>query len=676
MLATALGEAVDSDAGTKDIAHVWRIGGTANWPNAEKVNERGRPRAPQPVKVATPWTGELVEPETLQAAIAEHVHANGKANGHDHTGGDWQLLFTALPASLKKLITSPPLPDEDRSAVAASVILSLIGRGWSDAKISAVIEAHPLGIGARYAEGSDLEADIKRLRKKSEERGDQKRKSLPKLDLDADPVAVAKALAALIASRRDILLNGHTPVRVVIEQGQDPRAVELTPEAVRAYAYDICRCIKTGKNKDSVETPLKQDIAKLYLHGLEGEWGLRPLRGISTSPLLASDGSIRSASGYDEATGLWCHTIPAVSVPAQPTKDDAQKALLVLRHAFSTFPFGDADNVGHLPQLDESTHLIALMTSTCRACLSLAPGFLYNAPSISGAGTGKGLLAKSACVVGSGVQPSAMTVGHSVEELDKRLVAAAIEARPAIYLDNFNEGMLDSHTLASFLTEDPARVRVLGHSKTMPLNTRAMVVITGNAVQIAEDMARRILQVMLDARMENPEQRSFAPGFLQSVFARRGKLLSECLTIWRWGVQQGDALPRGRPIGSYEQWARWCRDPLLALGCRDPIERLADIKAADPKRRQLIEVFTLWDRHHSDQPVTTTDLHLAVKEAIDPDAKRNGDVVYYNRQRVAGFLRKHTDTRAGGFHLRAEVPAINAQRNTVARYRLLRGPAL
>src|SRR4029077_4462052 len=134
--------------------------------------------------------------------------------------------------------------------------------------------------------------------------------------------------------------------------------------------------------------------------------------------------------------------------------------------------------------------------------------------------------------------------------------------------------------------------RPMGHTKTVPLHTRTFIGITGNAVQIAEDMARRLLNVHIDARMENPEQRPFVPGFLERVFAERANLLAAALTIWRWGRQ---TQPKsGKPLGSYEVWAQWCRDPLLALGMRDPVDRIAEIKAADPKRRALIAVFDQW----------------------------------------------------------------------------------
>jgi hypothetical protein len=33
-------------------------------------------------------------------------------------------------------------------------------------------------------------------------------------------------------------------------------------------------------------------------------------------------------------------------------------------------------------------------------------------------------------------------------------------------------------------------------------------------------------------------------------------------------------LARGKPLGGFEKWSQWARDPLLALGCQDPVERI------------------------------------------------------------------------------------------------------
>ena len=214
--------------------------------------------------------------------------------------------------------------------------------------------------------------------------------------------------------------------------------------------------------------------------------------------------------------------------------------------------------------------------------------------------------------------------------------AALVEARPAVFLDNFNAKELRSDILASVLTQDPAMVRPMGHTKMVPLHTRTFIVITGNAVEIAEDMARRIVITDFDARMEDPELRNFAPGFLENIFAARAALLADALTIWRWGHQT--KIKPGRPLGNYETWCKWCRDPLLALGARDPVDRIAEIKAADPRRRVLITAFDVWWAAHADTTLKASDLAPVVIEHIDEKAVRRSDgSLQFSRQRVARF---------------------------------------
>ena len=221
-----------------------------------------------------------------------------------------------------------------------------------------------------------------------------------------------------------------------------------------------------------------------------------------------------------------------------------------------------------------------------------------------------------------------------------------------MFLDNFNAKELKSDTLASALTENPAKVRLMGHSKMVPLYVRTFIGITGNGLQIAEDMARRLLNCHLDAHMENPEERKFQPGFLDDIFAQRASLLSDALTIWRWGRQNPGTLTPGRPLGSYEVWRQWVRDPLLALGMKDPVDRLAEIKANDPKRRALTDIFEAWWKVHKDTELKASELDPQVIELIDEKASLNKDgSLRFSRQRVAQFLTRYSDTRVGGYLL-------------------------
>ena len=160
-------------------------------------------------------------------------------------------------------------------------------------------------------------------------------------------------------------------------------------------------------------------------------------------------------------------------------------------------------------------------------------------------------------------------------------------------------------------------------------------------------MARRVLTTHLDAHMENPEQRKFPPGLpRRRSRGSRPNLLADALTIWRWGRQA--ILTPGKPLGSYEVWAQWCRDPLLMLGARDPVDRIEEIKAADPRRRALIAIFDAWYAAHGDTLVKSTDLDPRFQAHIDDKPVKKDDGSFqYSRQKIAKFLKGYAETLGG-----------------------------
>ena len=126
---------------------------------------------------------------------------------------------------------------------------------------------------------------------------------------------------------------------------------------------------------------------------------------------------------------------------------------------------------------------------------------------------------------------------------------------------------------------------------------------------------------------------------------------------------------QGLPLGNYEVWAHWVRDPLLSLGCRDPVERIVEIKAADPRRRAILAVFETWWANHEGQEVKAADLHDEVKRLLDPKAVVGEDGrLKASRQQIAWWLQRHKGTRIGGYWLE-EVRDTYRSRPTVT-YRL------
>jgi hypothetical protein len=114
--------------------------------------------------------------------------------------------------------------------------------------------------------------------------------------------------------------------------------------------------------------------------------------------------------------------------------------------------------------------------------------------------------------------------------------------------------------------------------------------------------------------------------------------LAAALTIWRWGRQNAADLDRGKPLGSFERWAEWCRDPLLTLGCRDPVERIEMLKARDPQRQLVAELFAKWWAYHRSKAMAVNDLAPAVKFVVDPQ-KRGRQYLAAVISRLAGTQR-------------------------------------
>ena len=482
---------------------------------------------------------------------------------------------------------------------------------------------------------------------------------------DCNPDQTVTALRDLLAGANGLYERG-VPVRLAFDQIQwGAVAQAMTPDVLVLMAHTISRPYELKVRRDGtvaeVNSRLPRSLAVMYLDW-RGEWRLPPLNGIASAPLLLEDGTINSSQGYDRATGMWCENVPDVAglVPERPTREEAAAALLLIRETFKTFCFADAETIqlaaggvaivdtSKRPGRDEFAFLVALLTAVCRPSLHLAPGFLLRAAPISGAGAGKGLLARCICIIAFGREPHAVTTGASAEELEKRIAAELIGGGPALFLDNLNNTAFKSDLLASAITERPARVRLLGKSQMVPLNASAFVILTGNGLTVSEDLARRFVAVDFDARTEDPEARPFATDIRVEVTKRRKELLAALLTIWRWG-RTATGIEAGLPLGSFEQWCRWVRDPLLALGCQDPAERVSEAKERDGRRQAVADLFAIWwDKHH-DRPVAIRDLHDDVRQAMDPQGR--------GRQYLSSYAERLAGTRMAGFVFTRQAPA-------------------
>ena len=153
------------------------------------------------------------------------------------------------------------------------------------------------------------------------------------------------------------------------------------------------------------------------------------------------------------------------------------------------------------------------------------------------------------------------------------------------------------------------------------------------------------------------------------------------MTIWRrWG-RRSPLVKRGAEFGSYEQWTRWVRDPLLALGVPDSRvlrtcygqRRSVDKDPVRCKPRSMSSM--KWWEAHKAAALVASALADSVKAAIasvaSVEGKRHSDG---NRQGTAAFCHRHIGSQIGGYQLElVEEPDNKRKSGGLYRLKLVSG---
>jgi hypothetical protein len=439
-------------------------------------------------------------------------------------------------------------------------------------------------------------------------------------------------------------------------------------------AEEVSRHARITSN-DKPLAALPESICRAILdapHAL----GARPLTGFSRAPIIREDGSTLDVEGFDETTGVYVYGVPAMNLPAAPTEADARAALLKLRDWLSSFPYADRAHSGkHLglrrdmidtampPGFDETAGLALLLTAVARPSIDFAPMFAITAPSTSGTRTGKAKLLHAAAVIahgGDGAEGFTWD-SKSREENTKQLVSKMLAAPPVLLMDEANNCDVHLPLLHNLLTEKGSSARILGKSESVNLHARTLLAAAGNGLTIRADLATRCVPLHMDARTEYAGDRKFDFDPVERAQKMRAEVLAWALTILRWGRQNADVMSSGRAMGGFEAWASWIRDPLLALGCPDLVERVIEAQKQDSSRNAEAEFMTTWYLAHGTDAVETRDVHASVAANLGNDGKPA------TKQQVAQRLRRRAGTRAGGWSFE-RAAGLDSNRNGTVKY--------
>ena len=372
------------------------------------------------------------------------------------------------------------------------------------------------------------------------------------------------------------------------------------------------------------------------------------LVGVTESPLLRPDGTILQKPGYDLDTGYLykpSEGFEMPEVPLNPTKEQVEDAVDLVKEVFCDFPFVD--------EASRANTIALMLTPLLKTIIPKIPLAMIDATKW---GTGKSLLAEVCATISAGAY-SLTTAPLDAEEWRKKITSLLADGKPYIILDNLKR-VLESESLAALLTSTTWTDRVLGNSQTTSITNNAVWVVTGNNVQTNGEIARRSYLVQIDAQTSAPHERDVSkfrhPDLMQWVTCNRGPILAALFTIIRAWISASRPLFDTPKMGSFETWVKTIGSILTFveiaefLGNRDVL-----MSDADAESVQWEAFLARWVELYEHYPKTVAQIKDALTssdgfEGVLPEAISyaiKGDVV--NTHKIGKAFKAKEGTRFG-----------------------------
>jgi hypothetical protein len=310
------------------------------------------------------------------------------------------------------------------------------------------------------------------------------------------------------------------------------------------------------------------------------------------------DGSLLDRPGYDVDTGLYFDsngtTFPRLR--QRCTIDDARSAIGLLQEVVQNFPFAEKWHF--------SAWISGVLSVVCRYAIQ-GPVPMHGITATI-RGSGKTLLADTTAVIGTGHTAARWSQVFDEDEERKRIFSLALDGDPLVCIDNIT-APLGSGVLALALTASSIKDRLLGVNQTKEAPLSTIFLCTGNNVQYVGDVARRVVPIAIDPKMERPEERTgfTHPDLLAWVKQERPRLTVEALTIVKAYFEAGCPAQGLTPLGSFEAWSDLIRQALVWAGEADPCEGRKTIEAmSNPEYETLGALLYAWGECYQDKSIT------------------------------------------------------------------------
>lgn len=399
-----------------------------------------------------------------------------------------------------------------------------------------------------------------RQQQKQQQQATRQQLQLPVINVDAVHLrdVVADGIDAIVqgnVKNPHIFVRSGALVRIAKDEREQHVIQELNHSSALSELSKLADwiTIKFDDQKNEVETPAFPPAQAVNAILAEGEWrGVLPLVGIVNSPVFTKTGYLHSQPGYDKQSKLFYTggvTVGSMSV------EEAKS--LILDDLLVDFPFVDAASRAHA--------IGYMLLSFVRDLIDgPTPNHLTVSPT---PGTGKGTLINACAYPALGHDIPSMTEARDDEEWRKRFTTEFLGGSTHTLIDNVNHA-LDSGVLALAWTQPEWKDRFLGGNREARFPIRTIWAMTGNNVNMSQELARRSVWIRLDSSLEKPwEKVGFKhKNLMEWVRSNRDNLATAAIVLIQAWINAGMPKFKGRAKGSYESWANVIGGILQTVG--------------------------------------------------------------------------------------------------------------
>jgi hypothetical protein len=204
-----------------------------------------------------------------------------------------------------------------------------------------------------------------------------------------------------------------------------------------------------------------------------------------------------------------------------------------------------------------------------------------------------------------------MNAGKDDNETEKGLTTKLMSGVPGFSIDNVHK-RLDLEALNTATERPLLQPRNFGTLTDVLIENGVVIYMTGNNLEVIDEQIRRTMMCKMDVAEEQPEQRAFPKGDpINVVLADRGRYIADVLTITRAYLaylKAGGAKPDIKPYGSYPEWDRFVRQPLVWLREVDPLDCQTGLRSDDPVKQRRTAIIEAWREAFGAEPKTLAEV--------------------------------------------------------------------